>query len=388
MGIAVGGVERIPRSGPAVVIAPHFAFLDAFPYLSLSLPRPARFLASAYFVFANRILCRLMYVGGVIPVWRHRPDPTGVRKALRALARGEVLALFPEGGRRWSGAGVPVMPSAAKLLARLQVPIYVVSLEGMYDVWPRWARRGKPRRVRVGIMGELRFPPGTVRGAERLPSTERWWTSVYQSGGKVDVRTACKTIRLALAEAAGGEPRRLDLSNPQRFTCLPSLLCFCPDCLHPGTVARGLALSCPGCDARWTPAPDGRLANASGKTPPEGLEQLFFRMLDGLADRARHCLTLVEHVEVRNAPEAAGSDTLRNFVPGTALLSRRGLELTAGGHSHVLPVEAAAAGVMEGTTMLELHHDGYAIQLRSSGALRLYLGGRALAGLPAREVLA
>src|SRR5712692_4904347 len=82
MGIAVGGVERIPRSGPAVVIAPHFAFLDAFPYLSLSLPRPARFLASAYFVFANRILCRLMYVGGVIPVWRHRPDPTGVRKAL------------------------------------------------------------------------------------------------------------------------------------------------------------------------------------------------------------------------------------------------------------------------------------------------------------------
>jgi len=280
------------------------------------------------------------------------------------------------------------MASAAKLLARLQVPIYVVSLEGLYDVWPRWARLGKARRVRVGIVGELRFPPGTLHGSERLPSSERWWTGVYQAGGRVDVQTACETVRLALAEAAAGEPRRLDLYDPQRFACLPSLLCFCPVCLHPSMVARGLALSCPSCGARWTPAPGGRLVRASGQTPPEDLEQLFFRMLDGLADGARHGLTLEERVEVRDVAGAAGSDALWTFVSGTALLSRRGLELTAGRHSQVLPVEVAAAGVMEGTTMLELHHNGHAVQLRSSGALRLYLGGRALAGLPAREVLA
>jgi len=68
MGIEVEGAERIPRNGPAVVIAPHFAFLDPFPYLGLGLPRPPRFLASAYFVVASRILCCVMYLGGVIPV--------------------------------------------------------------------------------------------------------------------------------------------------------------------------------------------------------------------------------------------------------------------------------------------------------------------------------
>jgi hypothetical protein len=235
----------------------------------------------------------------------------------------------------------------------------------------------------VRVVGQLHFAPRIVHGAERIRSWERWWTSVYQAGGNVDVAAACATIRLALAEASASEPRRLDLADPERFACLPSLLCFCPTCLYPGMVAKDLVLSCPACSARWTPSPDGRLATASGSTPSMGLEQLFARMLDGLADRARHDLTLEERVQVRDVTNAS-----RKFIPGTALLSRCGLEITANGLSDVLPVEAAATGVMEGMTMLELHSNGRSIQLKSSGALRLHLGGRALAGLPAQEVVA
>jgi hypothetical protein len=244
------------------------------------------------------------------------------------------------------------------------------------------------RRVRVRVVDQLRFLPDIVHSAERLRSRERWWTGVYQTGGHVNVQAACATIRLALAKASASEPRRLDLADPQRFASLPSLLCFCPTCLYPGMIVRDLVLSCPACPARWTPAPDGRLATASGPTPTVGLEQLFARMLDGLADRARHGLTLNERVQVRDVTDFARSNGSRNFIPGTALLSPRGLELTANGHSDVLPVEVAAAGVMEGMTMLELRSNGRSIQLKSSGALRLHLGGRALAGLPAQEVLA
>ncbi|HWE23359.1 MAG TPA: lysophospholipid acyltransferase family protein, partial [Myxococcales bacterium] len=128
--IQTHGMEAIPKTGGAVVIAPHFSYSDSFPCLYTALPRPPRFLASAFFATAHPVASWLAFLGGVIPARRDHPDPGAVRRVLRLLANGELVVLFPEGGRTWAGSPTAPMRSAAKLLGRLRVPLYVASIEG------------------------------------------------------------------------------------------------------------------------------------------------------------------------------------------------------------------------------------------------------------------
>jgi len=254
----VEGMEAIPRRGPAVVIAPHVSYSDSFPYLYAALPRPPRFVASAYFAVGSPLMSWVTFLGGAVPAWRHRPDATAVRRLLRLLSRGELVAFFPEGGRTWTGVPTFPMRPAVKLLARLRVPIYVASIEGAYDHWPRWDDRPRGRRVRVRLLGPLEL---AARPLRTRPGTGRWWSGVYQRGA-VDVGVVEEAVRGALCQAAAGEARELDLRRKGRLAALTKLICFCPECAFPQTVVREHHLVCLACGARWSPARKGGLRRA------------------------------------------------------------------------------------------------------------------------------
>ena len=92
--VRVSGAERVPGAGGAILIANHISYADVV-VLQLASPRPLRFVGyederSPWFF---RAIFRL---AGVIPISSRRPT-AGMRRALAALARGELLCLFPEG---------------------------------------------------------------------------------------------------------------------------------------------------------------------------------------------------------------------------------------------------------------------------------------------------
>ena len=85
----------LPETGAGIVAANHHSGLDPL-LLAAASPRPLRFLIAReqYERFGLRWLFR---AAGCIPVDRETRPERALREALRILARGEVVAMFPHG---------------------------------------------------------------------------------------------------------------------------------------------------------------------------------------------------------------------------------------------------------------------------------------------------
>jgi len=141
------GIGHLPRRGEAIVIANHSSYLDAG-VLGSVLPRKLHFivLSSMY----SRWRLRWFYWGmDTIPVRRDRADPSAIRRALAVLHRGDVLAVFPEGGRSPDGRLQPPMLGAALIAARSGAWVVPAAISGAYEAFPPGCFWPRPRRIRV-----------------------------------------------------------------------------------------------------------------------------------------------------------------------------------------------------------------------------------------------
>lgn len=128
-----GATLCLPRSGPAIVVANHVSGLDPFLLIAAS-PRPLRFLMAReqYERFGLQWLFR---AAGCIPVDRDRNPARALRAAAQALQRGEVVAVFPQGGIQAPGVpGLPLKGGAIRLAKRYKCAIYVAHLRGIRRV--------------------------------------------------------------------------------------------------------------------------------------------------------------------------------------------------------------------------------------------------------------
>ena len=144
----VEGRENLPASGPLMVVANHFNFLDPLAIIH-TLPYPLEFIGGRQAPNAPR--CRSAGSAtcwGILPVSRggSSRDALLTRAALPATSKG-VLGIFPEGGS-WAAVLRPPRPGAALLAARTGAPILPVGLDGLVDVFPA-LRRGNRARVTV-----------------------------------------------------------------------------------------------------------------------------------------------------------------------------------------------------------------------------------------------
>ena len=81
-----------------------------------------------------------------IPFSKNRADGNSIRKLLKHIKMGHPVGLYPEGGRNWDGSTDMIIPSTAKLIKLLKVPVYAIFYKGGYLSKPRWAshfRKGK-----------------------------------------------------------------------------------------------------------------------------------------------------------------------------------------------------------------------------------------------------
>lgn len=121
---------ELPEQGPAILVANHISGLDPLLMIAAS-PRPLRFIIASeqYHRFGLNWLFR---AAGCIPVDRKGRPERAFRAALKALAEGEVVALFPHGKIHLDDEPPRrLKPGAVRLAQLARCPITPVRLEGV-----------------------------------------------------------------------------------------------------------------------------------------------------------------------------------------------------------------------------------------------------------------
>ncbi|MEV8520877.1 MFS transporter [Dyella marensis] len=156
--VRVDGTRHIPEEGPALLVCNHVSFMDPL-LLMANLRRPARFVMY-YKIFKIPLLNFVFRTAKAIPIAGQKEDPEVLRKAFdevdAALADGELVCIFPEGGLTKDGEVATFRPGVAQILQRRPVPVVPMALRGLWgSVWSRrddMLRRARlPRRFRARV---------------------------------------------------------------------------------------------------------------------------------------------------------------------------------------------------------------------------------------------
>lgn len=123
------GLEAMPATGGVLLLPNHISYVDAV-ILQLACPRPIRFLVYDQ-IYRARFLHWGLRLLGAIPI-SPKIARTAIETAVNALARGEVVCLFPEGALTRT-ATLQKLNRGYELIARkARVPVIPVWLE---NVW-------------------------------------------------------------------------------------------------------------------------------------------------------------------------------------------------------------------------------------------------------------
>jgi 1-acyl-sn-glycerol-3-phosphate acyltransferase len=167
------GLEHFPRTGAAIVVANHVTYADAFIVGALA-PRPIRFVMH-HAIYRHPLLHGFLRLCRVIPIAGRSEDPALMERAFeeidRALARGEVVGIFPEGRLTTDGEIAVFRPGIERVLARRPVPVIPVALRGLWGSWLSRVKgtpmRGLPKlaRARVDLVADPPLRPADATAA-------------------------------------------------------------------------------------------------------------------------------------------------------------------------------------------------------------------------------
>ncbi|MDQ6695362.1 MAG: 1-acyl-sn-glycerol-3-phosphate acyltransferase [Chloroflexota bacterium] len=146
--LKVKGARYVPRQGAAIVVANHLSYIDPF-VIGYSANRLVSYMGKKELFGMPFVGFLLRRVGG-FPVDRSRPDAASMKVAMTVLKDGELLGLFPEGTRGETGEMQELRSGAARLAARMRVPILPAAVSGTERALPK-GKLPRPARVRVAF---------------------------------------------------------------------------------------------------------------------------------------------------------------------------------------------------------------------------------------------
>lgn len=166
----VEGAERMPRSGPLLVISNHVNLADP-PILVGALPRSVRFMAKEE-LFHGPIAPMTRGLGS-FAVRRGQSDRQAIKTALELLSGGACVGMFPEGTRSRSGAMIRGQTGAGLIALRSDAPILPIGIVGTGQLTSVWAVLKRPR-IDIIIGHPFRLPPhvGGGRAAAAAEATD------------------------------------------------------------------------------------------------------------------------------------------------------------------------------------------------------------------------
>jgi 1-acyl-sn-glycerol-3-phosphate acyltransferase len=158
----VKGEQHVPAEGGAILASNHLSFSDSI-FLPLVVRRRVTFLAKADYFTGRGVKGRLtagFFKGvGQLPVDRGggHASEAALRTGLRALRKGDLLGIYPEGTRSPDGRLYRGKTGVARLALEAKVPVLPVAMIGTDRVQPIGRRIPKLGRVGVVIGAPLDF---------------------------------------------------------------------------------------------------------------------------------------------------------------------------------------------------------------------------------------
>jgi len=166
----VTGLDKIPHSGPVLVVCNHLSMIDV-PLIVTALPRRAICLAADQLQelpWARWVLD----LGDTIYLRRGEADQKALNQALTVLRAGGVLGVSPEGTRSRTGGLTRGRSGVAYLAAAAPAPILPVALYGQEQI-PRNLKRLRRTAVHVRVGSLIHVEPGEKTAAQLRRDTDR-----------------------------------------------------------------------------------------------------------------------------------------------------------------------------------------------------------------------
>ena len=168
------GLEKIPETGPAVIVCNHVSFVDGL-ILGGAIRRPVRFVMY-HKIFKIPVLSFIFRTARAIPIAPAKEDEALMKKAFdeiaAALENGDVVGIFPEGAITHDGQMDSFRSGIEKVIQRTPVPVVPMALRGLWgSIFSRrddFLKRARlPRRIRskIELIAADPVPPEQVTAA-------------------------------------------------------------------------------------------------------------------------------------------------------------------------------------------------------------------------------
>jgi 1-acyl-sn-glycerol-3-phosphate acyltransferase len=171
--LRVEGQHHMPRTGGCVLTCNHTMGPD-FLAVGYAAPRQIYFMAKQELFDIHPALTWLFNHAGVFPIRRGETDWAAVEHALRLVAAGHVLGMFPEGTRSRTGRLQRGRSGAARVAIQAQAPVVPAYVAGAGPIFRRSNYLSLYARTQVTVrFGLPLYPPSDRQDTRALRNFTR-----------------------------------------------------------------------------------------------------------------------------------------------------------------------------------------------------------------------
>jgi 1-acyl-sn-glycerol-3-phosphate acyltransferase len=173
------GERQLPDRGPLILVANHQSYLDPF-MLGAGIHLRPHYLVWTAFMRMPLVGTFCSTFGGLEV--GHGPPARSLRAARQALAAGDVLEIFPEGGRSPDGSVLPFARGFAQLARVTGAAVLPAAIVGAHGVWPPDRRLPRPSPVDI-YYGQVMHTdaPADLSGEQAREADRRFARRVRQA---------------------------------------------------------------------------------------------------------------------------------------------------------------------------------------------------------------
>ncbi len=147
--ISATGLDVFKRIRPPFVVVPtHMGILDPF-MTNFFIPGPVYWVTGDGNM-RSTVMRMLLGLVGSIPKSKSIPDMETIGWIVEVIRKRKgVVGIFAEGMASWDGHTQAIIPSTAKLIKLLKVPVVAAVLKGSFYSQPRWSWNHRPGNMEI-----------------------------------------------------------------------------------------------------------------------------------------------------------------------------------------------------------------------------------------------